>query len=440
MKTAGKRRLVRWAPCGAILLALLLALGVVLVGGAADHRDGPIFPNTALNGRSDLNDIYIFRSPADPQPPNPDAPNFGNTVLAQTISPFPGVLTPTSFDPRVTIDLNVVNVTGHLTPDMTFRVSFAPPTPAGATFNQVATVKLIQGITTTTIGQYTYAGNQTIPPAAFVNNLTFPGDAIATGKFIAGNFDDPFFFDSQGFTDFVKTGLNPFNPAHPYPRPAPVNPAKPALTEAKNFFGPNGNTLAIVLEVPTTKLTTANPPHLGVWATSAVNGTQVDRMGRAAINTALIPPVPRNDLSRGERRTAFNLGAPSTDVANFRDDMIAVLTSKKFVFQNTAARAAALTDSALGNTIVGTSTGLLPDILTVDLSKQYMAPGNGYFNGRRFRDDTVNISLQVLINDPAFSEHVPEDNGTRITDGFFGTTPTFPYIGRPNSPPAGPNP
>jgi hypothetical protein len=434
------RRRRAWFGVG--LLGAALALAFALVGEAADHRDGPIFPNTALNGRADLNDIYIFRSPADPQPPNPDAANFGNTVICCTMSPFPGVLTPVTFDPRVTLTINAVNVTGHTNPDFSFIITFAPPTTnapnPGA--RQMVTVNLKQGATTSLIATYTYITTQTIPPAAFPNNVTFPGDAIATGKFIAGDFDDPFFFDSQGFTDFVKTGLNPFNPAHPYPRPAPKNPAKPLPTDAKNFFGPNGNTLAVVFEVPTTKLTTANPPLLGVWMTSAINGTQVDRMGRPAINTALIPTSPRNDLTRGERRTAFNLGSPATDVANFRADMIYVLTSKKMVFQQTAARAAILADSALGNTIIGTSTGLLPDILTVDLSKQYMAPGNGYFNGRRFRDDTVNISLQVLTNNPAFDEHVPEDNGTRITDGFFGTTPTFPYIGRPNNPPAGPNP
>ncbi len=432
MRTAAKFARRRRAWFGVGLLGAALALTFALVGEAADHRDGPLFPNTPLNGRPDINDVYIFRSPADPQPPNPDAANFGNTVIAVTFCPFPGVLTPTSADPRVTLNINVVNVTGHLSPDFTFQVTFAPPTAAAGTFNQVVTLKLMQGATTSTIATYTYAGNQTIPPAAFPNNITFPGDAIATGKFIAGNFDDPFFFDAQGAGDFLKDG----NAAiHPFPRPAPVNPAKPRPNEAKNFFA-GANTLGVVLEVPTTKLTTANPPLLGVWATSAVNGTQVDRMGRPAINTALIPPVPRNNLARGERRTAFNLGSPATDRANFLADMQSVLTS---VYGNSAARAAALTDAALGATIIGPSTGLLPDVLTVDLSKQYLAAGNGYFNGRRFRDDTINISLSVLFN-TAFDEHVPEDNGNIITDGLFGTTPKYPYIGRPNNPPHGPNP
>ncbi len=430
MRTAAKfaRRSRAWFGVG--LLGAALALAFTLAGEAADHRDGPIFPNTALNGRSDINDVYIFRSPADPQPPNPDAAKFGNTVIAVTFCPFPGVLTPTSADPRLTLDINVINVTGHTSPDFTFRVSFAPPTAGVGTFNQVVTLKLIQGATTTTIATYTYAGNQTIPPAAFPNNITFPGDAIATGKFIAGNFDDPFFFDAQGAGDFLKDGNATI---HPFPRPAPLNPAKPRPNEAKNFFA-GANTLGVVLEVPTTKLTTANPPLLGVWATTAVNGTQVDRMGRPAINTALIPPVPRNSGQK-DRRTEFNQGSPATD-ANFRTDMQTILRT---VFGNDAARATELTDSILGPTILGPSTGLLPDVLTVDLSKQYLAAGNGFPNGRRFRDDTINIALGLLFK-TTFDEHVPEDNGKIITDGLEGSSVAFPYIGRPNNPPHGPNP
>jgi hypothetical protein len=47
--------------------------------------------------------------------------------------------------------------------------------------------------------------------------------------------------------------------------------------------------------------------------------------------------------------------------------------------------------------------------------------------------------LQVLDNDPAAIDTVADDNGARITDGFFGTTPRFPSLGRPNNPTDGPN-
>jgi CSLREA domain-containing protein len=399
---------------------------------------GPVFNNVPLNGRSNLNDVYVFRSPADPQPPLPDAPNFGNTVLTVTVSPFAGALTPISFDPRMTLDLNVVNTTGHLTPDFTFQVTFAPPTPAGQTFNQVVTLRLIQGNTTTTIAQYTYVGSQTIPPAFLANNITFPGDAIATGKFIAGVFDDPSFFDAQGYAQFART---PSSAATPFPRPAPANPAAPLPTDAKNFYH-NANILALVLEVPTTKLTTANPPLLGAWADSKVNGVQVQRVGRPLLDALLIPPVPRTDLSRGDRRTAFNQGSPATDVANFRADMIAVLTSPNFIYQRSLPDATALVDAAFGTTIVGPSTGLLPDMLTVNLSKVYTGATNGFPNGHRLRDDVVDTLFNLLTNGKVTTDNVSDDNGTTITDGLggLGATTLFPYIGRPNSPSGGGNP
>ena len=126
MRTVSMRAQLRRPLLSAGLLGVVLALGFGLMGEAADHRDGPIFPNTAVERPGDLNDIYIFRSPGGPCPTTDD---FGNTVLAITLSPFPGVLTPTSFDPRVTVDLNVVNITGHLTPDMTFRFTFGPQRP-----------------------------------------------------------------------------------------------------------------------------------------------------------------------------------------------------------------------------------------------------------------------------------------------------------------------
>jgi hypothetical protein len=84
--------------------------------------------------------------------------------------------------------------------------------------------------------------------------------------------------------------------------------------------------------------------------------------------------------------------------------------------------------------------GLLPDILTVDLSKLYADPTNGFPNGRRFRDDTTNIGLRILTNNPAATDNVFEDNGTIITDGLEGAQIQFPYLSRPNNPSGGPNP
>src|SRR5437764_1447087 len=80
-------------------LAAGLAAAPVWLAPAADHRDGPIFVNTATTGTRDINDIYVFQAPGNPN----------NTVLIFTVSPFAGNLTPVTFDPRVVFDIKVDN-------------------------------------------------------------------------------------------------------------------------------------------------------------------------------------------------------------------------------------------------------------------------------------------------------------------------------------------
>src|SRR5262245_24471434 len=61
---------------------------------AADHRDSPTVKE---DGRTDINDVYVFRSPV----------NANNTVLVMTVNPFAGVLSPTTFYPSAEYVFNV---------------------------------------------------------------------------------------------------------------------------------------------------------------------------------------------------------------------------------------------------------------------------------------------------------------------------------------------
>ncbi|HEV3078296.1 MAG TPA: DUF4331 family protein, partial [Gemmataceae bacterium] len=274
---------------GLALLAALAALSVFMgLGEAADHRDGPIFGppgTTSANGRADINDVYVFQSPA----------NGANTVLILDVSPFPGVLTPTTFEQGLFFDLKIDN-TGDAAEDITLRVNFGAPDAAGS---QEVVLRSIP--------------SSKFPPTGILargkTNTNIP--VAGGGMFRAGVHDDPFFFDSVAFSAVVS-GQNP--------PPAPGGFRNPGI----NSFGPNVNTLSIILEVPSTRLTSPGRDIIGVWARTERNGVQVDRMGRPAINTALIPPVPRNNLTRGDRRNAFNAGHPRNDVRDFGPDMISV--------------------------------------------------------------------------------------------------------------------
>jgi len=382
-RTALPRR--RWALAVALLAGLVPATG--LLSPAADHRDGPIFVNTAQSGFLDINDVYAFQAPG----------NINNTVLILSVQPFPGNLTPATINPNVAFELKVDN-NQDAQEDITFRFTYGPPNANGV---QQVTVRALPSAKFPPVG--ILASGQT------GTNIPIAGG----GMFRAAVQDDPFFFDAEAFRLFVAAGAG--------------SPARP-VGQAKNFFGPNVNTFAMVLELPTARLrSTASNPNIGVWARSEMNGVQQDRMGRPAINTALIPPVPRNNLARGERRTAFNLGLPRNDRRDFRADMISVLTS---VYGRPL-------NGAFPTSATSLADFLLPDILTFNTSTAFSTnstDANGFPNGRRLRDDVIDLEFSLLTGGAITTDNVPDDNGTKITDGTNGTTAAFPYIGAPNLP------
>ena len=153
-------------------------------------------------------------------------------------------------------------------------------------------------------------------------------------------FDDPFFFDLNGFQ-------NNFN-----------------FTGSDFFAGMNVS--GIVLEIPRSELGGVN---VGVSAKTAIAGTQFDRMGRPAINTVLLDG-PRKDL--------FNAGSPANDYATFHVEVEAKIASLNGGDTATAAALAGI---------------LLPDLLTVDASSSA-----GFLNGRQPANDVIDAELNLLTN------------------------------------------
>ena len=89
---------------------------------------------------------------------------------------------------------------------------------------------------------------------------------------------------------------------------------KPDSSRATTFFA-GQNVSAIVLEVPTTDIVDRSVFSLvAAWANTEKSGEQIDRTGRPAINTLLIPT---------SRKDEFNQGNPFDDPVDFRDDVIA---------------------------------------------------------------------------------------------------------------------
>lgn len=403
-------RRLAWVTATALAAAAAVVAPRPTAVPAADHRDGPIFgagPNTAL--QQDLNDIYVFVSPA----------NANNTVFVFTQQPFPGINSPATYDQATIFDIKI-DTTGDFVEDLTLRTTFGAPDANG-----------VQDVTMRALGTTAFGPTGIVARGKTGTNIPVAGG----GMFRAAIQDDPFFFDAGGFSRFVAAG------AVAFPRPAPANPASPQPGEARNFFGPGGNTMAIVLEVPSSRLAAAGS-IINVFITATKNGIQVDRMGRPAINTALIPPVPRNSTARGERRNAFNAGLPRNDVRDFKADMVSILSG---VYGETP---------AIANLVAGL---LLPDVIRFQIGNAggfgTVLPGTILGNGRRLSDDVIDFELFV-ITDPDFpaalgggpmaptitTDNVGDDNGMKVTDGsrdpVSGQTRAiaFPYIGAANPP------
>lgn len=297
--------------------------------GAADHLDAPAVQE---DGRTDINDLYAFQSPK----------NAKRTVLVMTVNPGAGVISGTSFDPKADYSFHI-DEDGDAVSDREIIVDFGHATRWGQWYNVFSDGYWIgHGV----VGK---------------TSRLFGG-----GKVQAGVYDDPFFFDLDGFNNgFQFTG--------------------------DDFFA-GLDVSAIVLELPSKRL--SKNSDIAVWATTSKHGEQIDRIGRPAINTALIP---------SELKDAFNVGDPADDPAAFGDAVRATITA----LSGDADYAAAITDV------------LLPDVLTIDTSNPA-----GFLNGRGLADDVIDAELGLLTN------------GGLTTDGVDGNDVPFrnrfPYLAKAN--------
>ncbi|TWU08006.1 DUF4331 family protein [Stieleria varia] len=311
------------------LMLLLMTNGHVLF--AADHLDSP---SVTADGSLDINDVYAFQSPANP----------ANTVLIVTVNPGAGMISGTAFNSRSVYEINVDN-TGDAIADVRYDIYFT---------------RVRNG--SQTIRVYRENG------ALIASGSTGQTISVTGGGQVTANlFEDPFFFDLNGFNNgFAFTG--------------------------DDFFA-GLNVSAIVLEVPSTDLNGAST-NVGVWARTVNAGSQFDRMGRPAINTALI--------STNALKDQFNASLTQNDPQNFGAEVAANITAL-----SSPANAAALTPI------------LLPDVLTFDTSS-----AAGFLNGRRLGDDVIDAELGLLTEGAVTTDMVNENDATFLN--------VFPYLAAPN--------
>jgi hypothetical protein len=403
------RKTVLFALLGAGLAALLATLLATQIGGpstagAADHLDAPGLTPPGGDKRADITDIYAFQSPT----------NANKTVLIVNVNPataagqaayfgrsVPGV----AADKRISYWFNIDN-NGDAIADVKYRLVFGKPRSGVQNFelrrNGAVLIPFGQGRTTK------LGANPRI--------VTGGGARVA-----AGVFDDPFFFDLNGFLNLTAPlDADPANDAMSF---IGCNPA----TGRPDFFA-GLNVSSIVLEVPDSQLAPAagrvpagGPVNVGFWAHTTLGGEQNDRMGRPAIATVFIPnnPIPPDNAGPSMKST-YNHALPKDDQANFRGEVVNTLTTL-FSLNDMGGPVGGTDDPANdAAAISGLADILLPDILTIDLNN-----AAGFLNGRQLADDVIDAELGLITEGLVTTDCVPAN------DVAFRTT--FPYLAAPHA-------
>lgn len=334
----------------------------------ADHLDAPGLASPAMDARVDITDHFAFQKPGNPS----------KTVLILNVNP----LAPTHADEfrHDALYETLVDTNGDARPDLSFRYRFTRKSE-GRQFARVT--RALLGETELSDGHVHEETEKDVliehAPVSFGSEpvVTNGEDGV---RFFAGLRSDPFFFDLLGFLNGLKfTGSDFF--------------------ADKNVFG-------IALEIPRRLL--GSNPKIGVWVRTLVpmtlqpdHLTQADQMGRPAINTV---------FNHANDKNTFNVTTPA-------DQRAAKTASGKTFLEVFTAELEALGGYTMSEA-EGIAKILLPDVLTFDDSS-----AAGFLNGRRLRDDVIDISLNLVTNGNVAGDGVGPHSDYLAE---------FPYLGNPH--------
>ena len=225
------------------------AIAVVAVGtvalmvakrlDASDHQDTP---ETELNPRMDINDVYAF--------PGSSADRIA--LVVTTSSPIAGQSA--SFDPNLLYQIKVDN-TGDAVEDLVFQVSFDNGVGAAQKYQIRGPIKPTMTGTKTML--------ETSGTILTGNVGSSAGSATGIQAF-AGLRADPFVIDLEQFFNVIPDRRPSTGPLAVQTGPSASSFRTPGVDFLKPF-----NALAIAIELPKSALqsSTAADAKFGVWAT-----------------------------------------------------------------------------------------------------------------------------------------------------------------------------
>ncbi len=378
---------------------LTLAVGAspLLVSGS-DHLDAPA---AKADHRVDITDVYAFRSSST------------TTTLVLNVDGLlsPGASKTATFRTNAIYELKLDrNLDGQA--DLAYRIRFsATSTNRDGSKTQTYVVRRVTGSDAArNIWNGTVvAVGKTTPYKHSVRTAAVLGGGTA----FAGTRDDPFFFDLPGFVQFKQKLLE---------GSTDLGQLLGGFTAADTFAGTN--VMSIALRLPNDKLG-GTGRTVGVYGTTSIsqNGgwTQIDRMGRPAINTVFNGLIlPASSDYNGLEKDAFNFQRPSKDRGTTKDNVTTVLNAIGTVLTANAATAYSAGEvSAIANV-------LLPDELTLKLgSNAHFASGTSLgtlaLNGRKLGDDVIDAEFALLTNFV-----ITTGDGVNANDKAFSSS--FPYL------------
>jgi Domain of unknown function (DUF4331) len=450
-----KRSLLRK---GLPAVGMVAALGLIsaVPSNASSHREAPSITEDPV---ADLTDLYAFVSPD-----RPDSTTFViNTDPFQNPGGGPNF---SKFGDDVLYELNIDN-NGDAVADIKYQLRFKTTYGNPNTFlyntNQVTsvddpdlnrkqtyTLTEVRGKSSKPIGQNlltapAYVGATRSTPnyraTAAGANYQLENGAI---KVFAGPRDDPFFADLGAIFDLG--GLRPLNQFHIIKQP----------TAAGIDYLAGQNISSIVLQVPSSRITNAGDPVVGVWATTSRrigegngndegngNWKQVARLGNPLVNEVVIP-VGMKDK--------FNASSPDKD-AQFGKYVLDPELGKliPFLYGPAGIKVPTSVDAGLPAAFAGRqdlAVIFLTGIAGLNKSKTFSAPSeqlrlntsiakSSFPNGRNLTDDVVDTALQVvaganpLVSDKTFTGFPNNALGDGVNANDRELMDVFPYVGLP---------
>jgi hypothetical protein len=384
----------------AFLTVGALALAVPSLSFASDHDDGISRMKTR---NRNLTDLYVFRE--DNQTGN--TADKGNLIVIMNSDPRAPGGRQEYFDPASTYDFHFSKISSadkNTRPvgsdDMDLQFKFAAPDSTGHQKVTTTLFKRAANAAAQPAGDVLTPENQfpitTTLAESKANEPTFNRFRAADGSVLsvfAGLREDPFFFDVDQFMK-VRAGALGKGPKVGFRK------ANAAVDFTVGF---NVNT--IVVRIPLTFLSAgADSPIFDVWETVSVDGKQVERLARPAINEGLI--------ETNSFLNAFNMIPPSMDLSPAAAPVLAEAAKSLTAFD--------MLDGKIDLPVATTVGAFLPDVMRIDTrvdipvgKTAYNADTSGSLGmltgGRKLQDDVMDITLSLLVaGDPT---------GKAVSDG-----------------------